>query len=108
MSDFEHLDGIGDEVDDEQVESALQTLMKMESILEADRERVYEARRVLEVLYDKEPERPSPYEKQNLIAVIENVDVENVNSLEPEWVDENLTNALVELRAVEGKASSEE
>lgn len=98
MSDFDNLDGIGGKVDREQVEESLDMLRRCVSLMETDREELITVIRVLEVLYDAEPDRPTTDEARKAVEVIENVSSEDVVSLEPEHVDEVLTEGLIQLR----------
>lgn len=104
MSEFENLDGIGDEVDGEQVDEALSILRASMSLMETDREKLYNCIRALEVLYDREPERPNAEDGRIVYEVLENVDVENVTSLDPPHIDDVLRETLIELRKAQGTA----
>lgn len=105
MSEFENLDGIGDDVDGKQVDEALSILRASMSLMETDRENLYNCIRALEVLYDREPERPDAEDGRIVYEVLENVDEENVTSLDPSHVDDVLLETLIEVRKAQGIVS---
>lgn len=101
MSDYKNLDGIGNEVTEEQVEMTLDVLRRMMSQMETDSMEVYDCVRVLEVLYDEEPEPPSETEMLMAFEVVSNVDPDEVKSLEPKYVQKKLAETQAQLRKAE-------
>jgi len=102
MSEFENLSGIGDDVDGEQVDEVLTILRTAMSLMETDTDELYNCIRVIEVLYDREPDRLDSEDGRLVYEVLENVNADEVTALEPSYVDEVLRDTLIELRSAQG------
>lgn len=90
MNDLDPLNGIGSDVESYEVATALRVLKDSMSLMEVDEDEMYDIIRVLEVIYDAEPARPNEEGIELVRRVIENVDFDEVTSLEPEYVEERL------------------
>ena len=100
---FENLSGVGEDVTVEEVEQALETVRRMESVFETNKNDVYDARRVLEVVYGMEEKSPSKHEMETVMRVLENVDEDEVTSLEPSHVNAVFSSLMVEMRMLQGE-----